>query len=174
MQQPPNPISWDTTIVIGQFITLPGGQGPGFSYTWTPTTNLSCTNCSTPVYNGTVNATFIETIADNRGCFKAQSTFTIDILPEASIAVPTAFTPNGDGKNDIVFVAGWGIKSLLYFKIFNRWGELVFQSEDINVGWDGTYKGVPQNIETYVYEASVLSYISDKPLTKKGYINLLR
>jgi gliding motility-associated-like protein len=174
VQQPPVPISWDTTIVVGQFITLPGGQGPGFSYTWTPTTNLSCTSCSTPVYNGTVNATFVETIADNRGCFTVQSTFTIDILPEASIAVPTAFTPNGDGTNDIIYVAGWGIKSLVYFKIFNRWGELIFQSEDIKVGWDGTYRGVPQNIETYVYEASAMSYISDKPLTKKGYINLLR
>ena len=116
----------------------------------------------------------METIADNRGCFTAQSTFTVDVLPEASIAVPTAFTPNGDGKNDIIYVAGWGIKSLQYFKIFNRWGELVFQSNDLTVGWDGTYNGVPQNIETYVYEASALSYISDKPLTKKGYINLLR
>jgi gliding motility-associated-like protein len=174
VEQKPKPINWDTTIVIGQSVTLPGGQGPGYTYTWSPTTSLSCTNCPTPVYNSTVNASFIEIIADDRGCFRDTSTFKIDILPEASIAVPTAFTPNGDGKNDVIYVAGWGIKSLQYFKIFNRWGELVFQSEDITVGWDGTYKGVPQNIETYVYEASVLSFISDKPLTKKGYINLLR
>ena len=174
VQQPPVIISWDTTIIIGQTAVLPGGQAPGYSFTWTPTGNLSCANCATPVYNGTINATFVETIADNRGCFHAQSTFTVDVLPEASIDVPTAFTPNGDGVNDIVFVAGWGIKSLQYFKIFNRWGELVFESNDIKVGWDGTYKGVPQNIETYVYETSALSYISTKPLTKKGYIKLLR
>ncbi len=174
VEQKPTPVKFDTSIIIGQTVSLPGGQGPAYTYTWSPTTSLSCVNCATPVYNGTVNANFIEIISDTRRCFRDTSTFNIEILPEASIAVPTAFTPNGDGKNDVVYVAGWGLKSLQYFKIFNRWGELIFQSEDLTVGWDGTYKGVPQNVETYVYEASAISYISDKPLTKKGYINLLR
>ncbi len=174
VQQPPHDTAWTATIVIGQTITLPGAQPPGFSYTWTPSDNLSCIHCAAPVFSGTNSANYVEIIADNRGCFRDSSTFDITILPEASIAVPSAFTPNGDGTNDIIYVAGWGIKSLQYFKIFNRWGELVFESDDIHVGWDGTYKGVPQNIETYVYEASALSFISEKPLTKKGYIKLLR
>jgi gliding motility-associated-like protein len=174
VQQPPKPITWDTTIVIGQVISLPGGQGPGFTYTWTPTNNLSCINCAVPVFNGTVNTNYTEVIADNRHCFKDSSTFNIIVEPLSSIDVPTAFTPNGDGTNDVVYVAGWGLKSLQYFKIFNRWGELVFETNDIKVGWDGTYKGTPQNIETYVYQVSAETYISKDPIIKKGYIKLLR
>ena len=174
VQPAPIPIIYDTTIVIGQTVVLPGSQGPGYSYTWTPTNNLSCNYCPNPVFNGTVNASYIETIADNRGCFKVNSTFSITVEPLASLNVPTAFTPNGDGTNDVIYAAGWGIKTLLYFKIFNRWGELVFESTDLKVGWDGTYKGVPQNMETYVYEVSALPFISDNPITKKGYFKLLR
>jgi len=166
------------TIVIGQTYTLPGLPAnpvtAGYSYTWSPTNNLSCTSCPTPVYNGTVDAFYVETITDARGCFSVHSTFDIHVEPLASVDVPTAFTPNGDGTNDIVYVAGWGIKSLQYFKIYNRWGELVFESNDIKVGWDGTYRGTPQNIETYVYQVSVTTYISQDPIVKKGYIKLLR
>ena len=173
--QPPTTITWSTSIVVGQTVVLPGNQlNAGYTYTWSPADNLSCIHCPEPVYSGTVDAHFIETIADVRGCFTGQSTFYVEVKPLASIDVPTAFTPNGDGTNDIVYVDGWGIKTLQYFKIFNRWGELVFESNDLKVGWDGVYKGVPQNMETYVYEASAIPYISDKPITKKGYIKLLR
>lgn len=173
--QAPDTVEDVHTIVIGQTYTLPGSQvTAGFTYTWSPTANLSCTNCPMPVFSGTVDAHYVETIADTRGCFSAHSTFDIKVEPLASVDVPTAFTPNGDGTNDIVYVAGWGIKSLQYFKIYNRWGELVFESNDINVGWDGTYRGTPQNIETYVYQVSATSYISQEPITKKGYIKLLR
>jgi gliding motility-associated-like protein len=173
--QPPIAINWDTSIVIGQTAILPGSQATaGYTYTWSPTTYLSCTNCPRPVFNYTVDEHYVETIADVRGCFSVQSTYSVHIEPLASVDVPTAFTPNGDGTNDIVYVAGWGIKSLQYFKIYNRWGELVFESNDIKVGWDGTYRGTPQNIETYVYQVSAISYISQEPIVKKGYIKLLR
>ena len=173
--QPPNDTTWSTSIVIGQTVTLPGAQAnSGYTYTWSPVSNLSCVNCATPVFNGTVDAHYVETIADVRGCFTGQSTFDIIVEPLSSMDVPTAFTPNGDGTNDIVYVGGWGLKSLNYFRIYNRWGELVFESTDLTVGWDGTYKGTPQNIETYVYQASANTYISTEPITKKGYIKLLR
>ena len=166
------------TIVIGQTYTLPGlptnSVTAGYTYTWSPTDNLSCTSCPAPVFNGTVDAHYVETITDARGCFSVHSTFDIHVEPLASVDVPTAFTPNGDGTNDVVYVAGWGIKSLQYFKIYNRWGELVFESDDIKVGWDGTYRGTPQNVETYVYQVSVTTYISQEPIVKKGYIKLLR
>ncbi|HKC69429.1 MAG TPA: PKD domain-containing protein, partial [Bacteroidia bacterium] len=173
--QIPDTIEDVHTIVIGQTYTLPGSQtSAGYTYTWNPTDNLSCTSCPTPVFNGTVDAHYVETISDVRGCFAVNSTFDIHVEPLASVDVPTAFTPNGDGTNDIVYVAGWGIKSLQYFKIYNRWGELVFESNDIKVGWDGTYKGTPQNMETYVYQVSVTTFISQDPIVKKGYIKLLR
>ncbi len=175
VQQPPNTVNWDTSIVVGETATLPGDAGPGYSYTWTPTTDLSCTTCPTPVSSSTVDITYVQTIADAMGCFTGVSTFTVIILPLSSVDVPSAFTPNGDGTNDIVYVAGWGIKRLLYFRIYNRWGELIFESNDLSIGWDGTYRGVPQNTETYVYEVSVEPYIeSGKPVFKKGNIKLLR
>ncbi|MEO8760695.1 MAG: PKD domain-containing protein, partial [Bacteroidia bacterium] len=174
VQQPAIPVADSYTIVIGQTVVLQGNQGPGFTYTWTPTDNLSCIHCPEPVYSGTVNASFVELISDVRNCFTNQSTFEVVVEPLSSLDVPTAFTPNGDGTNDIVYVGGWGLKSLNYFRIYNRWGELVFESNDLKVGWDGMYKGTPQNIETYVYQASANTYISKEPITKKGYIKLLR
>ena len=87
--------------------------------------------------------------------------------------VPSAFSPNNDGVNDIIFVKGWGLKELLSFKIYNRFGELIFESNDFEIGWDGTYNGKTQNVETYVYTVEALSF-GGKVLTKKGNINLIK
>jgi gliding motility-associated-like protein len=87
--------------------------------------------------------------------------------------VPSAFTPNGDGVNDRIYPDGWGLKKLLYFKIFNRWGQLIYSSNDLKEGWDGTFQGVLQNVETYVYQVSALSY-TDETLSKTGSFKLLR
>ena len=173
VHQPPKLVNLSDTIIIGQTITLPGGQAAGFTYSWTPTTSLSCTSCPTPVFNGTNSATYTESITFG-SCFNLQSTFTITVEPLSTINLPDAFTPNGDGTNDVIYVSSLGLKSLNYFKIFNRWGELVFQSTDFKDGWDGTYQGTPQNIETYVYEVSAIAYIGNKTVTKKGYIKLLK
>lgn len=174
IQEPPPSMNWDTAVVIGQFVNIPGYAGTGFNYYWNPTTNLSCTNCPIPTYNGTVNAVFTAIIADSMGCFSVTNTFSIEILPKSSVDVPTAFTPNGDGVNDIIYVDGWGIKKLNFFRIYNRWGQLLFESTDINVGWDGTYQGVPQNMETYVWQVSVETYIDAEPLFKTSTFKLIR
>lgn len=175
VQAKPPSITYTTSIVVGQTAALPGPQGSGWIYSWSPATSLSCTTCPTPVCSSTVDITYVETITDVMGCFSVQSNYTVHIEPLSSVDVPSAFTPNGDGINDIVYVAGWGIKKLIYFKIFNRWGELVFETDDLSIGWDGTYKGVPQNTETYVYEVSVEPYIdNNKPVFKKGALKLLR
>ncbi len=89
--------------------------------------------------------------------------------------VPSAFTPNGDGINDIVYPDGWGIRKLIYFRIYNRWGQLLFESNDLKHGWDGTYQGAPQNMETYVYQVQVETYVDAEPrITKSGTVKLLR
>jgi gliding motility-associated-like protein len=96
----------------------------------------------------------------------------IDISVEVGYSVPNAFSPNGDGVNDRVFVRGFGI-SKVSFQIFNRWGELVFATTDINAGWDGYYKGKLQAQDVYHYTAVVEFYTGEK-LAKKGDITLLR
>ncbi len=93
-----------------------------------------------------------------------------DVFPLAD--VPTAFSPNGDGSNDILYVRGSGIETV-DLKIFNRWGQLVFETKDINVGWDGTYKGKPQEMEGYAFTLSV-KFIDETTFFKKGNITLLR
>ena len=91
---------------------------------------------------------------------------------DAIIGVPNAFSPNGDGVNDVIRVEGLGIVEL-EFLIFNRWGEKVFQSDNQKVGWDGIYKGVPQEMEVYAYTVSA-KFIDGTRKKLKGNITLLR
>jgi len=88
------------------------------------------------------------------------------------VGVPNAFSPNGDGVNDMVKVEGKGIVKLL-FSIYNRWGEKVFETTDQNIGWDGVYKGVLQEMEVYTY-ALEATLINGQTVPLKGNITLLR
>lgn len=97
-------------------------------------------------------------------------TVSADIRP--LLDVPTAFSPNGDGVNDILFVEGAAIATL-DFKIFNRWGEVVFQTDDIKKGWDGKLRGKEQEMEVYAYTLYV-TFIDDSSTSKQGNITLLR
>lgn len=89
-----------------------------------------------------------------------------------ALDVPNAFSPNGDGVNDKVFVRGFGIAKM-NFRIYNRWGQLIFQSTDQSIGWDGLYKGRQQPLEVYAYVLDV-EFSSGERVTKKGDITLLR
>ncbi len=88
------------------------------------------------------------------------------------IDVPNAFSPNGDGVNDILYVKGVGIRNLS-FKLYNRWGQLVFQTDSIAKGWDGTVGGVPQEMEVYVYELEAILENNDT-VSRTGNITLIR
>ena len=88
------------------------------------------------------------------------------------VDVPNAFTPNGDGVNDQVRVRGFGIARMT-FRIYNRWGQLVFQSASVNQGWDGRYKGVLQPMDAYGYSLEV-EFSNGTRATKKGDITLIR
>ena len=118
---------------------------------------------------GTYNVCLV--VFNAAGCSDTTCT-QIDISVEVGYSVPNAFSPNGDGVNDKVFVRGFGISNVS-FQIFNRWGELVFATTDINTGWDGYYKGKLQPQDVYHYSAVVEFYTGEK-LAKKGDITLLR
>lgn len=97
---------------------------------------------------------------------------TIQALVNPGVDVPNAFTPNGDGINDRVYVRGYGI-SKMNFRIYNRQGLLVFQSVSTSIGWDGKYKGVLQPMDAYAYTLEV-EFFDRTRVTKKGDITLLR
>jgi gliding motility-associated-like protein len=87
--------------------------------------------------------------------------------------VPNAFTPNNDGLNDQLLPFMIGIKELKYFKIFNRWGELVFESHDTKKGWDGKYKGIPVQTHTLVWMLEGIG-VDNKTYKAKGSTILMR
>jgi len=166
--------SVDTTIVIGDVADLfIYANQPNVSYIWTPSYGLNCTNCTDVYAQPLETTTYQISYEDSASCFLQNVEITVTVDEKYSIDVPTAFTPNGDNKNDVVYVKGWGIKNLLEFSIYNRWGEKIFTTDDINVGWDGTYNGKPQNIDSYVYYVKAKLY-SGKEIEKKGTINLFR
>jgi gliding motility-associated-like protein len=94
------------------------------------------------------------------------------IIPDKKLFVPNVFTPNGDGKNDVLLVYGTSIKSM-DFKVFNQWGQLIFQSNDPAKGWDGSFRGVQQPVGVYVYALKVVM-TDNEELVRKGTINLIR
>lgn len=172
--QPLQDIYFDTTIVVGDYINLPVSNQNGFIiFQWTPETGLSCIDCSNPQVQGLEEITYTLIMTDVLGCSTADGTFIIKIHPETFIDLPTTFTPNGDGVNDIIYVKGWGIKDLIAFQIYNRWGELVFESSEEAEGWNGYYKGMLQNNGVYTYKVKATDW-RDQELEKKGYINLMR
>jgi gliding motility-associated-like protein len=172
--QPLIPIHLDTSIVIGQFVTLPVNNQNGLvNFNWTPTTGLSCLSCSNPVVQPLDDILYSALMSDILGCFTATSTFKIHIFPETFVKLPTTFTPNGDGVNDVIYVEGWGLKDLLTFEIYNRWGELVFKTSELTEGWDGYYNGMLQNNDIYVYKVSAQTFRNTEILYE-GHINLMR
>lgn len=175
IQQKPNVINWDTTVIIGELIPINAFIDKNYTYTWSPLfTNLTCTNCYNPISSTTLSINYTVVVEDTPlNCFLTQHKFNIKVDPKTSIDVPSAFTPNGDGINDLIYVGGWGIRKLLYFKIYNRWGQLIFQTNDLKTGWNGQFEGVPQNMETYVYEVAVETYL-DNTLSKSGTIKIIR
>jgi gliding motility-associated-like protein len=103
------------------------------------------------------------------GC-SANAVNTIHIL--SGVAIADAFTPNGDGKNDIFTIMARGVNTY-HMTIYNRWGELVFESYDLATGWDGTYKGSAQPSGVYVYFVAI-TYYNGQSIAKTGNVTLLR
>jgi gliding motility-associated-like protein len=106
-------------------------------------------------------------------------TILVKILPvaaapiKADILVPQAWSPNGDGHNDLLYPFTINIRELKYFRIYNRWGELVFETKDIGRGWDGIYKGKPQVMDAYVWMAEGIS-LDGSTIKRSGKSALLR
>lgn len=144
------------------------------TYNWTPAINHTCPNCqSTTVQPG--STTLYTVIAtDTNGCI-AQDTVTVKVIADYNIFTPNAFTPNGDGNNDYLQIFGnlAGVKKL-DLMIFNRWGEKVYETNDVNFQWDGRFKGdlIESSVLVYVMKIVHLDGYNQKIF--KGSITILR
>ncbi|CAN5170947.1 hypothetical protein BH09BAC5_BH09BAC5_06630 [soil metagenome] len=157
-------ISGSTTILIG--------TGNGNTYSWSPSNDLSCNTCQNPVASPTVTTTYTLTVTDSLGCTATDTvTVFVDILC-GTIYLPTAFSPNHDGQNDIYYVRGNCIETL-QFEIFNRWGEMVFFTDDITRGWDGTWRD--KQCEPAVFTYFIRATLLDGSLYEgKGNISIVK
>ncbi|MBL4592238.1 MAG: gliding motility-associated C-terminal domain-containing protein [Flavobacteriales bacterium] len=157
---------FDVTIFDGASTTL--NATGGFTYTWTPGTDLSDSTISNPIASPTVTTTYYVTVTSPNGCIATDSVI-VTVLP--NIIFPDGISPNGDGANDV-----WIIDFIEQFpnnvvEIYNRWGELLFHADGYLQDWDGTYNGEELPIGTYYYIID-LHEESIKPFT--GPLTILR
>jgi len=105
------------------------------------------------------------------GCLSQVCKF-VDAEIYPAIDVPTGFSPNGDNSNDILYVRGAAVETL-NFRVYNRWGEKVFETDDITQGWDGNYKGKPQEMEAYAWVLDA-TFVDGTSVHRTGNVTLLR
>jgi len=145
-----------------------------YQYAWIPSNMVD--NPTAQTTTATINQDQDYVVVVKKGACSVPATVSVKALEfvcgDVYIFVPNAFSPNQDNANDIVYVRGQNIKEM-DFKIFDRWGELVFESTNQNVGWDGTYKGKPLDPDVYVYHLKVVCVDGQENLIK-GNITLLK
>lgn len=159
-----------TTIAIGNSTQLNASNTTG-NWSWSPPTGLSNANIQNPVASPTVTTTYTVTYTDAFGC-TTSDTVTVDVFAAYDVWLPEAFSPNGDGHNDVFYVRGAGIKTL-EFVVYDRFGEKVFESTAIADGWDGTFRGAPVNTGIYVWYVKA-DYYDGRSVSKKGDVSLVR
>jgi gliding motility-associated-like protein len=166
----------DQTIDMGQSATLTAVTSkPGdFTYTWSPDYNLACTACQASVASPLQTFTYVINVTDTSGC-RASDSVTIFVKKNYNLYVPNAFSPNGDGINDYFEIYGnkssWKYVGVM---IFNRWGEKVFESNDIDFKWDGRFKNSLQEPNVYVYVLTVTFIDGYTIRNQKGSLTLIR
>jgi len=164
----------DTSVVINQSLQLTASGGE--FYSWSPSTGLSATNIANPVavYNKEDESIRYKVLVYNiAGCIDSAfvNVKVFKILP--SVFVPTAFTPNGDGRNDILKPIAVGMQRLDFFGVYNRWGQLIFSTSINGKGWDGSISGTPQSSGTYVWMVKAVDFTGARYF-EKGTVTLIR
>lgn len=164
----------DTSVVAGQPLQLQASGG--VSYLWSPTTGLSSSVIASPIatlYGNIDSITYTVRVSTIEGCY-ADDRLTVKIYKtQPEIFIPTGFTPNSDGRNDVLKPILAGMQKLLYFNVYNRLGQLLFSTAQEGVGWDGTFNGIPQPPGTYVFMAQAIDY-SNVTVNRKGTVVLIR
>ena len=164
------------TIYAGDFSNLSSNIGPPLTILWSPLYQLSSITDYNPTASPLHTTTYAAVAEDANGCKFLLDSVTIYVLSrycdESTVYVPNTFTPNGDGANDVLYVRSNFITQI-YFAVYNRWGELVFETTDLSKGWDGMYKGMKVDPGVFGY---YLRYDCTNDLKgfKKGNVTLIR
>ena len=168
----------DQTIVDGASANLTSTGSNIHVLSWSPFGTLSCDSCPDPVATPPATTTYFIDVTSLFGC-KASDSVTIKVVCDASqVFIPNSFTPNGDGVNDVFYPRGSGINTVKSFRIYNRWGELLFEKEnfeinDVNSAWNGSYMGGTPRPDVYVYIVEATCN-NGQPLFIKGDVTIIR
>ena len=168
----------DQTIVAGEVALINSTGKYVRKYVWTPSETLNCSNCPDPEATPKQTTTYKVVVYTDFGCRDSDKVNIIVVCRESQVYMPNSFTPNNDGQNDVFYPRGKGLEKIRSFRIYNRWGELIFerrdfQENDRSNGWDGTYKGQLLNPDVFIY---IIDAICDtgEPVSWKGDISLIR
>ncbi len=155
------------TVVVRNLPFQLGGEGNG-SFSWSPGFGLSNSDIANPTVTLHADQQFVLTVTTTEGCTSSDSVL-IKVYDGPTVYVPSAFTPNGDGKNDLLLPVYVGIKQLNHFSVFNRWGEKVFTTTNMFKGWDGG------NIQsgTFVWMVRAVNYLGQAVILK-GTVTVIR
>ncbi len=175
-----NPI--DTLLQLGESIDIVTTLNPFAiidSVSWSPSIGLDCSDCLNPTASPLETTLYEVTVYDQNGC-SATATSLIRITNQDLIYIPNTFSPNNDGYNDLFTVyGGVGVEMVTELKVFDRWGELVYDAEEpfepnsYTIGWDGIFRGKEMNPAVFVYYAEV-QFIDGTKKIFKGDLTLVR
>ena len=160
----------DVTIDFGSSVGLNAIATPGI-ISWSPTIGLSCTNCAATVANPINTTTYTVSVSDANGCLNSDDV-TVFVKIVDGIGVPNAFSPNNDGLNDVLYLLGQGIEKFRLI-IYNRYGQVVFETTDQSIGWDGTFNGKTMNPGVFGYTLEY-NFFGKETVVEKGNISLIK
>ncbi len=168
----------DQRLLAGSTAQLQATGTDIATYKWWPGETLNCTDCYNPVASMTVMTTYNVDVTSDRGCKSSDSVKILLYCDNSQVFVPNAFTPNGDGQNDVFYPRGIGVKVIKTFRIYNRWGEMLFEREGISLNdaanaWDGTYKGDSPHPDVYVYVIEAVCYTGED-ISIKGDVTIIK
>ena len=171
---PQIPVAYATpaTVVYGASSVINANVPVGNSFNWLSSPDISCNTCQTNTVTPTTTTIYSLTLTDSQGCIITNTVLVEVDLICGEVFAPSAFSPNGDGFNDLWCVYGNCLNSMS-LQLYNRWGEKVFESNDKSICWDGTYNGVMQNDAVFIYQLTT-TLINGNKIVKKGNVTLKR
>jgi gliding motility-associated-like protein len=161
----------DTAVAKGQPLRLVGKQlndTTAKQYIWSPNVGLNNPVVASPVAVLLKDQTYRLTLRTPQGC-QGEAMVTVKVFEGPDIYVPTGFTPNGDGRNDVLRPTPAGLKAFTHFSVFNRWGQLIFRTTTCENGWDGKVDGQPQFNQSFVWMAEGIGY-NGETVQRKGSV----
>lgn len=174
VEQPKMGIRYPTQDIIVNRPTEVAARNFGKTYLWNPDVQLNSPRLNIPIITPTKQQQYTVRITTDGGCVTVD-TVLVRVFPDRNIYVPEGFTPDSDGRNDRLYPIPVGIREMRTFRIYNRWGKLLYDNKNANInnGWDGTHLGTAQPMESYVWIAEGID-IDGKFIRRTGNTILIR